>query len=114
MFAWQLQCSPVTWPAWAMQSSPVWTPIVPAHVEHRDLPDRGERIGGQQLAERLLGRYALGEPVERVRAVGGLDDGLRGHRADPGPRPRAQRTDGEPVRLDRDAEFARLRIEGHD
>ena len=58
-------------------------------VDHRDLADVGEWIGGQQLAERLLGVDVLAQPVERVRAVGGLDDRLRRHRADAGARPRA-------------------------
>jgi hypothetical protein len=85
-----------------------------AHVDDRDLADIGERVGGEQLAERLLGADVLGQAVERVRTVGGLDHGLRRDRPDARARPRAQRTDGEPVRLDANAHFARLRIEGHD
>ena len=85
-----------------------------ARVDDGDLAHRGERVGGQQLAERLLGADVVGEPVERVRPVGGLDDGLGGHGADPGARPRAQRTDAEPVRLHGHAELAGRRVEGHD
>ena len=86
----------------------------PRDVDHRDLAHGGQRVGREQLAERLLRADALGEPVERVRAVRGLDDRLRRHRADPRARPGAQRADGEPVRLHRHAELAGRRIEGHD
>ena len=82
MFAWALWCSPVTWPAWSMQSLPGVHGEDAVDVDHRDLADVGERIGGEQLAERLLGVDVLVQPVERVRAVGGLDDRLRRHRAD--------------------------------
>ena len=92
----------------------MWAATRAARVDHRDLAHGGQRVGGEQLAERLLRADALGEPVERVRAVRGLDDRLRRHRADAGPRPRAQRADGEPVRLDGDAELAGRRVEGHD
>ena len=106
MLAWQLQCSPVTWPAWGMQSGPVCDAEAAADVDHRDLAHVRERVGGEQLAERLLRADVLGEAVERVRAVRGLDDRLRRHGADPGARPRAQRADREPVRLHGDAELA--------
>ncbi len=85
-----------------------------ARVEHRDLAHVLQRVGGQQLAECLRRTHALGEPVECVRPVGGLDHRLRGDGADPGARPRAQRADTEPVRLHGHAELAGLRIEGHD
>ncbi len=114
MFAWQLWCSPLTWLAWAMQWLPVWVLVDAVDVDHRHLAHVGQRVGGEQLAERLLGVDALGEAVERVRAVGRLDHRLRRHRADPGARPGAQRADGEPVRLHGDTELAGRRIERND
>ena len=114
MLAWQLKPSPVTWPACAMQSCAGVDADPAARVDHRDLAHVLQRVGGEQLAERLLRADRRRQPVERVRAVGGLDHRLRGHRADARARPDAQRADREPVRLHGRAELAGLRIVGHD
>ena len=74
-----------------------------------------QRVGGDQLGERVLrARRRRRMPVERVRAVRGLDDRLRGDGADARPRPRAERADGEPVRLDGRAELAGRGVERDD
>ena len=65
------------------------------------------------LASGVAGAMA-GAGDAQTPPVRGLDHGLRGDRADAGPRPRAQRADAEPVRLDRRAELARLRVQGDD
>ena len=85
-----------------------------ARVHDADLAHGDERVAGQHAAQRRLGVRAVREPVEGVRAVRGLDHGLRGDGADARARPRAQRADGEPVRLDRGAELAGLRVQCDD
>ncbi len=86
----------------------------PARVDDADLAHRGERVRRQHARERLRRVLPAGEPVERVRAVRGLDDGLRRDGPDPRPDPGAQRADGEPVRLHRRSELAGLRVERDD
>ena len=50
-----------------------------------------QRVGARAArASAVRGVVARRQPVERVRAVGGLDDRLRGHRADARPRPGAR------------------------
>jgi hypothetical protein len=75
-------------------------------VDDPDLAQLGHRVRGEQRGQRRLGRLARRQPIEPVRAVCGLDDRLRGHGADARPRPRAQRADGEPMRLHRSPELA--------
>jgi alkylated DNA nucleotide flippase Atl1 len=85
-----------------------------ACVHHADLAHGGERVGGQHGGERVRRRGALLQAREHVGAVRGLDDRLRGDGADARPRPRAERADGEPVRLDGGAELARRGVAGDD
>ena len=115
MFAWQEKPSPVTWPAYGMQSAPVWTAT---RAGRRRRPRPGARAASSSASSCACSasrtRLAGGEAVERPRAVGRLGDALRGHRADAGAAPGDDGADGEPVRLDRDPEVARHGIACHD
>ena len=114
MFAWQLQCGPVASPAHGMQSGPVLTATPPlASTTPTWRTARSASAGAAPRAPRPAPAPG-GQPVERVRAVGGLDDRLRGDRADARARPDAERADGEPVRLDGRAELAGGGVEGDD
>ena len=78
----------------------------------------GARVRSASAASSASSASARGlaalHPVERVRAVRGLDHRLRGDRADARARPGAERADAEPVRLDRRAELAGVGVEGDD
>ena len=114
MFACAETCSPVASPAHGMQLSPVWTATSPGGVDDPDLAHRRQLVGPEQRRERVGRGVARGEAVEPVRAVGGLDHGLRRHRADARARPDAERADREPVRVHGRAVLAGLGVEGDD
>ena len=75
-------------------------------------PSRSGSAVEQRLQRLAAAPSPAWQPVERVRAVRGLDDRLRGDRADARARPGAERADAEPVRLDRGAELAGARGRG--
>ena len=83
-------------------------------IDDRNLAEAGLLVGGQQRLQRVARRLSLAQAVEQPRAVGGLGDRLRGHGADARQRPGDDRADREPVRLDRDAELARVGVPRHD
>ena len=86
----------------------------PLGIDHRDLARGGNRILGEKAPQASGRGQARGHQLQSARAIGDLGVGLRGHRTDADPRPRDDRADREPVRLDRDAELAGPRIAGDD
>ena len=99
MFAWHDQWAPPASPAQGMQSGPGVDRDAGVRVDHADLAHGAQRVGGDQRGERVGGALPRLDPVERVRPVRDLDDGLGRHRADARPGPDAERADREPVGL---------------
>ena len=99
--------SPAMSPAWAMQRSPVWQATRAARVDDRDLAVGRLLVVREQRGERRRRRpRPAASAVEQPRPVGRLGDRLRRDGADAGARPGDDRPDGEPVRLDGDADLA--------
>ena len=85
-----------------------------SRIDDRDLTPGRSGVVGDQLRERVRGCETCLEQLERARPIGDLDVRLGGDSADPGPRPRNNRADRKPVRVDRHAEFARASVAGDD
>ena len=86
----------------------------PLRVHNPNLALLWAIIRARQRGDSLLRRLALRQQVEATRAIARVRPGLRRHRADTGFGERHDRADGEKLRLHRDAEVARLRIEPND
>ena len=86
----------------------------PLGIDHRYLACGSNRILGEKAPQGLGRGQPRRHQLQATRAIGDLGVGLSGHGTDPDPRPRDDRADREPVRLDGDAELAGPRIAGDD
>ena len=113
MFAWQVQCSPVASPGLGdavlagMDGDPA------RRVDDPDLAHGGQLVGRSSAAQRRLrASPAASRSSACGPCAGSTTDCVA--TAPAGARPRAERADGEPVRLDRRAVLPGLGIEGDD
>ena len=83
-------------------------------VDHADLSHFARSVAVEQRAQRFGRALAGAQKIESELSVGRIDEALRRHRADPGFRPRHDLPDGEPVRLNGDADLSGRRVAGDD
>ena len=79
-------------------------------INHRDLANLTEFIGGQQTRERLRRGMARTHQVEAERPIAAIDEGLGRDRANLGLGMDDHRADREPMRLDRGSQFAGIGV----
>ena len=83
-------------------------------IDDAQLPQASVRIGLGQGVRGLLGRLALGQALEAVRAVVDVGVRLGGHGADAGLGPRHHAAHREKLALHRHTEVAGFWVEAHD
>ena len=79
-------------------------------VDDGDLPHVLQRVGRDELRERVRRRDATLQQLESALPIPGIDERLRGNGARAGFGPGDDRSHGEPVGLHGHAELARLRV----
>jgi hypothetical protein len=83
-------------------------------VHDTNLPVLAVFVGGDQTFDGLISGFAPGHKLEPARTVTVVRHRLRGHGADTGTSPGHDRSDGEELGLDGDAQTVRLRVEAYD